>query len=51
MDRLTAKLKVFEQSSEIRAVWVREALARIEEEHYHPRWDGFILLMEARECR
>lgn len=46
--RLTAKLKAFEESSEVRGMWVGEALARVEEEYYHPRWDGFILLMEAR---
>lgn len=48
MDRVTAKLKYFKESSEVRALWVSEALARIEEGDYHPRWDGFIQLMEAR---
>lgn len=48
MERITAKLKHFEESSEVRALWVREALARIEEGEYHLRWDGFIRLMEAR---
>lgn len=51
MDRVTAKLKYFKESSEIRALWVGEALARIEEGDYHPRWDGFIQLMEARACQ
>jgi len=48
MERVTAKLKYFKESSEVRALWVSEALARIEEGDYHPRWDGFIQLMEAR---
>lgn len=48
MDRVTAKLKFFKESSEVRTLWVCEALARIEEGDYHPRWDGFIQLMEVR---
>ena len=48
MDRVTSKLKYFKESSEVRALWVGESLARIEEGDYHPRWDGFIQLMEAR---
>jgi hypothetical protein len=48
MDRVTAKLKYFKESSEVRAQWVIEAFARIEEGDYHPRWDGFIQLMEER---
>lgn len=48
MDRVTAKLKYFKESSKVRALWVSEALARIEEGDYHPRWDGFIQLVEAR---
>lgn len=48
IDRLTAKLKFFEASSEIRSLWVGEALARVEEGEYHPKWDGFIRLMEVR---
>lgn len=51
IDRVTAKLKYFKASSEIRALWVCEALARIEEGDYHPRWDGFIQLMEERVCQ
>lgn len=48
MDRVTAKLKFFKESSEVRAQWVSEAFSRIEEGNYHPRWDGFIQLMEER---
>lgn len=46
--RVTAKLKDFEQSSELRQLWVREAMARVEEGYHHPRWEGFIHLMEAQ---
>lgn len=46
--RITAKLKQIEKSNKIRESWNCEALARIEEENYHPRWDGLIQLMEAR---
>jgi site-specific recombinase XerD len=49
IDRLTEKLSYFGKSSEVRTLWVDEALSRIEEEHYHPRWDGFIQLMEIRK--
>ncbi|CAN7336542.1 site-specific integrase [Polaromonas sp. LjRoot131] len=48
VDRLTSKLKFFETSSEIRGLWVREALARVTEEDYHPNWDGFIQLQDMR---
>lgn len=48
IDRVTAKLHEFEKSSDERASWVVEALSRIEEEHYHSRWNGFIRLMELR---
>lgn len=49
IDRLTAKLKHFEQSNEVRRKWVSEALARVEEDDHHPSWEGFIRLMEARK--
>lgn len=49
IERITGKLKYFEQSSEVRRLWVREALARIEEGDYHQRWDGFIQLIEAQQ--
>lgn len=48
INRVTSKLKHFEKSSEVRKLWVCEALARINEGGYHPRWDGFIQLVEAR---
>lgn len=48
IDRITIKLKHMEQSSELRALWVNEALSRVEEGNYHPRWEGFVRLLEAR---
>ncbi|WP_318351489.1 hypothetical protein [Klebsiella quasipneumoniae] len=36
IDRLTAKLRFFEESSEVRRLWVEEARARISEGDYHP---------------
>jgi integrase len=48
IDRLTAKLHFFEESSEVRRLWVEEAKARISEGDYHPAWDGFIRLAELR---
>ncbi|MGG6966631.1 UNVERIFIED_CONTAM: site-specific integrase, partial [Pseudomonas aeruginosa] len=49
IDRLTAKLRFFEESSEVRRLWVEEARARISEGDYHPAWDGFIQLAELRQ--
>ncbi|MDM9594992.1 site-specific integrase [Pseudomonas guariconensis] len=49
VDRLTAKLRFFEQSSAIRKEWVVEATARIHEEDYHPAWYGFIRLAELQK--
>lgn len=46
VDRATAKLSAFQDSSEIRAAWVREAQARVDESHHHGKWDGFIQLAE-----
>lgn len=46
IDRLTEKIQYFRESSTVRELWVREALARIEEGDYHPVWDGFIKLQE-----
>lgn len=49
IERLTGKLRFFEESSEIRRLWVEEAMARITEGEYHPAWDGFIRLAELRK--
>jgi len=46
IERITEKLKNFETSSEVRALWVSEAIIRVEEGNYHPKWDGFIRLIE-----
>ncbi|VVQ17305.1 hypothetical protein PS938_04400 [Pseudomonas fluorescens] len=46
VERLTEKLKFFEDSSSVRKDWVAEAQARIREGDYHPAWDGFIRLVE-----
>ncbi|MBP0633671.1 site-specific integrase [Cupriavidus sp. AcVe19-1a] len=48
LDRITAKLEHFKTSSEARAFWVGEAMARVEEGDFHPKWDGFIQLAEFR---
>lgn len=42
INRLTAKLAVFESSSQEHAEWVKEALLRLEEGRYHPDWAGLI---------
>ncbi|WP_273271009.1 MULTISPECIES: hypothetical protein [unclassified Methylophaga] len=44
IERLTAKLRFFEEHSEVHKLWVDEARERINEENYHPAWDGFIRL-------
>lgn len=46
VERLTDKLKFFEDSSSVQKEWVAEAQARIREGDYHPAWDGFIQLFE-----
>lgn len=48
--RITEKLKHFESSSQVRAWWVNEALARVTEGDYHPKWAGFIALLEVQKC-
>lgn len=44
--RITSKLTLFQGSNAVRALWVRDAVARIDEEDFHPKWDGFIRLLE-----
>ncbi|ASU39421.1 hypothetical protein hmeg3_14725 [Herbaspirillum sp. meg3] len=48
IQRITQKIKFFESSSEVRSIWVKESLLCIEEESYHPSWDGFIQLSEMK---
>lgn len=49
VERLSAKLRFFQESSDVRRLWVDEALARIAEENYHPAWDGFIRIAQLTE--
>ena len=49
IDRLTAKLRFFEESSDLRKFWVEESRMRIAEGDYHPAWDGFIRLAELQQ--
>ncbi|MCY1303931.1 hypothetical protein D9M70_536630 [compost metagenome] len=49
MDRISAKLECFKASSEKRSRWVSEAIARVQEGEFHPKWDGFIQLVEGRQ--
>lgn len=42
IERITAKLNFIQASSPDRARWVKEALIRLEEGHYHPAWSGLI---------
>lgn len=42
IDRITAKLAVFESSSQEHAKWVKEAQLRLEEGRYHPDWAGMV---------
>ncbi|CAG0955185.1 hypothetical protein ANAEL_00295 [Anaerolineales bacterium] len=46
IERLTAKLRWFRQSNELRRGWVVEALARIDEAVYHPYWHYLIVAVE-----
>jgi integrase len=48
MDRLTEKLSQLRDRSDVCDMWVREAMSRIEEGDFHPKWDGFIQLIEAQ---
>jgi len=49
IDQITLKLQAFGESSSVRQSWVSEALLKMAEEHYHPRWEGFISLLESRK--
>lgn len=44
--RMSEKLAWFRESNAIRCGWVEEALARIDEENYHPEWSRLIEGME-----
>ena len=46
IDRVTEKVRWFQDSSEERASWVEEAQSRIEEGDFHPNWAGLIEFLE-----
>ncbi|MET3453825.1 hypothetical protein [Pseudomonas kilonensis] len=46
IDALNSKIQYFSASEGLRPEWVAEALERIAESHYHPKWDGFIKILE-----
>ena len=48
VDRLTDKITEFKRRSDTCDMWIREAVLRIEEGDYHPKWDAFIQLIEAQ---
>ncbi|WP_157779659.1 site-specific integrase [Cupriavidus pauculus] len=46
IERITEKLKAFADMGKLQSSWVEEALARVDEGDFHPKWDGFIRLVE-----
>ncbi len=46
MQRITAKLGHYAESTVERAAWVEEVTLRISEERHHPRWAGWIAMAE-----
>jgi hypothetical protein len=46
VERVSDKLRLISNKDYIHKEWVDECLQRIIEEHYHPKWDGFIQVME-----
>ncbi|MBH3426876.1 hypothetical protein [Pseudomonas alkylphenolica] len=47
MERVTEKLELFKTLPKM-SPWVDESAVRIEEGNYHPKWAGFVTLMELR---
>lgn len=47
IELVTEKLETFKAVTD-HAKWINESLLRIEEGRYHPKWDGFIRIMELR---
>lgn len=43
---ISQKLSEFTRIGATQANWVDEAISRVAESNFHPRWDGFIQLME-----
>ncbi|MEN5208093.1 hypothetical protein ABE493_08225 [Stenotrophomonas terrae] len=48
IERIDAKLASFREASSLRSAWVDEARDRVREGRFHPAWDGFIQLLEAK---
>ena len=48
VDRLSVKITEFKHKSDTCARWINEALSRIAEGDFHPKWDAFIQLIEAK---
>lgn len=48
VDRISAKLRHIGNSRSDRERWVREAVARVDEGDYHPKWDGFLRILESQ---
>ena len=48
ISRIDAKFNALRSIDARHAQWVDEALVRIDEEVFHPAWDGFIQLSEIR---
>lgn len=46
IQKLNEKLEFFEKSSFARSAWASEATARVKENKHHPKWEGFIKLLE-----
>ncbi|MCQ4284811.1 site-specific integrase [Stutzerimonas stutzeri] len=46
IQKLNDKLNFFRTSSLVRSTWVSEAMDRIKEDKHHPKWEGFIKLLE-----
>lgn len=49
VDRIAEKMGAIAISSEMRAAWVKEATDRVRAGRFHPAWDGFIQLLEAKQ--
>ncbi|WP_336873436.1 site-specific integrase [Pseudomonas juntendi] len=47
VDAVTAKIDAFSKIDEFKA-WIAESAIRLDEGRFHPKWDGFIKLMEYR---
>ena len=48
IDRINEKFNLLCESNENRRILISESLMRVKEGYFHPRWDGFIQLMEMR---